>query len=46
MGCGGDIDVGITIVGCVNLLAFFQALYDIEVGTGCLQKAVFQEPAI
>lgn len=46
VGCGGDIDVGVAVVGCVNLVALPQALYDIKVGSGCLHKAVLQEPAI
>jgi len=46
LGGGWDINVGVSIVGCVYLVALAKALNDIDVGTGSFHKAVFQQPAI
>lgn len=43
---GGNVNVGISIVGCVYLVALAKALDDVQVGAGSFHKAVFQQPAI
>lgn len=43
---GGDVNVGVSIVGRVYLVALAEALDDVQVGAGCFHEAVFQQPAV
>lgn len=45
-GGGGHVNVGVSIVGCVYLVAFAQALDDIQVGACCFHEAVFKQPSV
>lgn len=43
---GGNINVGVSIAGCVYLVALAKALDDVQVGAGRFHEAVFQQPAV
>ncbi|TNN84157.1 E3 ubiquitin-protein ligase UBR1 [Liparis tanakae] len=43
---GGDVDVGVSVGGCVDLVALAEALDDVQVGAGRFHEAVFQQPAV
>lgn len=43
---GGDIYIGVSVVGCVDLIVLAEALDDVQVGAGCFHEAVFQQIAI
>lgn len=45
-GGGGDVDVGVSVIGRVYLVALAEALDDVQVGAGGFHEAVFQEPAV
>lgn len=45
-GSGGNINVGVSIVGCVYVVVLAEALDDVQVGAGRLHEAVLQQPAI
>lgn len=45
-GGGGNIDVGVSVVGRVYLVALAQALDDVQVDSGRFHEAVLQQPAV
>lgn len=43
---GGNVNVGVSIVGCVYLVVLPKALDDVQVGAGSFHEAVLQQPAV
>lgn len=45
-GGGGNIKVGVSVVGCVYLVALAKALDDVQIGAGRFYEAVLKQPAL
>lgn len=45
-GGGGNVNVGVPVVGRVYLVALAKVLDDVQVDAGRLYEAVFQQPAV
>ena len=43
---GGNVNVGVSVAGCVYLVALAEALDDVQVGASRFHEAVFQQPAV
>lgn len=44
-GSGGHINVGVSVVGCVYLIALAKALDDVQISARRFHEAVFKQPA-
>lgn len=42
----GDVDVGVSVAGCVDLVALAEVFDDVQVDPGRLHEAVLQQPSI
>lgn len=45
LGAAGDVNVGVSVVGRVDLVAFAEVFDDVQVDPGRFHQAVLQQPA-